>query len=1155
MAVLVGVTNLNKPNFLDRVTRARNGRSGSLLLSSARHRIVVTASVASRIMEELPPPGVNPLVDRFIQGQEGSTIGVSPVGGEVLASAKRVPLAGWYLVAILPTDEAFAPIRDMQRRTLLAAWLFTLVAGAATALMLRRQLAPMRQAAQALERLASSEAPELLAVGRDDEVGQLIGAFNRVVARLTLREAALKQSEADARAALHSASQSLEQLNLQKYAIDQHAIVATTDVLGRIGYVNDRFCEISGYSSDELLGQDHSMVNSGVHPKGFFKAMYRSVARGEVWHGEVCNRAKAGHLYWLQTTIVPFMDEAGKPRQYIAIRADITQRKAAEQELQLHREQLENRVQLQTADLRASAQSMQAMLLDLERQREVLRESEMRFQLAIEGADEGIWDWNFATNTFYHSPRMAEMLGYSDQELPPTVQAWAPLASEQDRDHYFAQMKAHFIDPAHEFRVLVRLRHRQGDWRWIESHGRASRDANGRAVRFTGTHSDVTERKTAEEAAHAANHAKSEFLANMSHEIRTPMNGVVGMADILMQTEMQPSQRRMLGTIHDSALALLHILNDVLDYSKIEAGMLQVESIATHLRELTEDVAELMLTNASAQAIELSLFVSPQLPQWIATDPNRLRQVLLNLLGNAIKFTHGGEQRRGRVDLTVEPCALGDGAQGLRLVVSDNGIGIDEEAQRRLFQPFTQADESTARRFGGTGLGLSISQRLVALMHGRITVQSRLGEGSVFTVELPLRESRPARATAADPRLDGVQVIALSLKPSGMKVVPTYCTAAGASFSLAADLDTARELAREALARGPTVVLLGLSASALDAELDLPQGVGLVRLLRRTGDRAADASTVLARPLRYLELVRALLLASRAREASTALAHGERRQGLQRPAAPQVEQACRERRLILLAEDNETNREVLLEQLHILGYAAEVAQDGEIALRMWRLGHGRQRYALLLTDCHMPRLDGFELTHAIRASEPAQDRVPIIAVTANAMQGEAQRCIERGMDDYLSKPLRLHELGRMLAKWLPQQARAEQAPATDEAPGLCVWDAGTLSRLIGDDSAMHERLLRKFLANAQLQASSIAAACVGGDLSGASSVAHTLKSAARTVGALALGELCQRLETAGQAADGTGCLAAAQSLPMTLDLVVRAISNHLDGAAPQEAVP
>jgi PAS domain S-box-containing protein len=1078
----------------------------------------------------------------------------------------------------------------------------------------------------------------------------------------------VQQKTLDLQLSIDSTNVALKELQQQKYVLDQHAIVTICDLNGLITYGNDKFAEISGYSQEEFLGHDLSIVNSGHHPHGFFKSMYQMIANGEVWHGEICNRNKHGQLYWEDSTVTAFMDEEGKPQEYIMVRTDITGRKLAEKrerfrgnlvQLLSSKESLASilnsiAVEIERAEptmlcsifltdkgshllkiatapslpeffkkavngieiamgsgtvgtaaftgkrfivedidthaywssykefaKRAELKSCWAqpfhsasgrllgaiaiyyrhlhtpayvevsmieqaanligIAINKKRGEDALIESEKRFELAIEGADEGIWDMDLVTGQLYHSPRMWQMLGYTEQELPTKRNAWNAITDPELIADFLNQSTAHFRNPKKEVRAIGRMRHKNGSWRWILSQGRASRNENGRAIRFTGTNTDITDRKQAEEDALAANRAKSEFLANMSHEIRTPMNGVVGMVDILQRTELSAVQHHMLETIQNSSVALLSILNDILDFSKIEAGKLEVETIPTYLREVVEDVTKLMLNIAIKKNVEISVFVDPTLPTWIFSDPTRLRQILFNLLGNALKFT---AQEEGKVMLHVHPITNADKKPCVQFRIIDNGIGMNEKVLASLFQAFTQADASTARKFGGTGLGLSITQRLVSLMHGKISARSTLGAGSIFFVELPLEvaQAPTGKQTYVYPDITGIKVLVVTTDLACSTLLQAYLIATEAEVSFVDNLDLAYQHLQES--GDKTVLLLDTMNmnAATPVSKDWPKNVSILKLVRNLSNDDTVRDEVRAAPLFFYDLIHAVAVAS----GRLLLSDDDQKQNNKDTVtrkAPSIEQALANNQLILLAEDNETNREVVLEQLRLIGYAAEAAEDGAIALQKWRTG----RYAMLLTDCHMPNMDGFELTAAIRKEETS-GRLPIVAITGNAMQGEAERCRDRGMDDYLTKPLRINELSQMMSKWLPRSDEIEFARKQSEKSipdTLAIWSPSTLGELVGDNPAMHTRLLAKFLVKAKDQIAAIEFARTEGNVTIVADVAHTLKSAARTVGALALGELCQVIETTGRNGDTTQCMSLATDVPAAFAAAAELIEKHL----------
>ena len=626
---------------------------------------------------------------------------------------------------------------------------------------------------------------------------------------------------------------------------------------------------------------------------------------------------------------------------------------------------------------------------------------------------------------------------------------------------------------------------------------------------------DITDRKNAEEAlneakteAEAATQSKSLFLATMSHEIRTPMNGVLGMLEMLTRSPLNGEQREMVDVIGQSASSLLTIIDDILDMSKIEAGKLQLDYIPLSLRNLVEVAVQLAAPRTREKELELAWWVDPGLPDQVLCDPVRLRQILLNLLTNAVKFTE-----RGTVVVRVSAAEIQPQAALARFEVVDTGIGLSPDQAGSLFTAFVQAEGSTTRRFGGTGLGLSICRRLAEMMGGQIGVDSELGVGSTFWFELPLEPS-PEPAAALAQELEGLSLLVVDDLAESRLTMAAALRARGAQVIEAGNMLEAAQALRAA--RPPDLALIDLPVP-IEAMLNaMTQRIGHGRVLLTLPSGHGTAATFCEEhgflpPI--LKPVRAAVLA-RTVGAALGWAGTEPAEGIAARAEPlSPEAAMAAGRLILVAEDNAVNRLVIAKQLAELGHTFEIAHDGEAAWQMLR----EKPFGLLLSDCAMPVLDGYDLTRRIRANEAEQNdpHLPVIALTANVSVGEMEKCRASGFDDYLSKPVVLTQLAACIDQWLPPLADAPErieiaVPASGAATLL---DIAHFAQIVGsDDRAVLGEVLGYFIATFETTFASVRGALAARDREALSLTAHTAKGAARSACAPVLADILQEIE-------------------------------------------
>jgi two-component system, sensor histidine kinase and response regulator len=824
---------------------------------------------------------------------------------------------------------------------------------------------------------------------RGKELSQLGADFNHMLEELAQRDAALV--EARARLELRVAARTRElEAEIGERSKAESALREQTTYLntlvegspigivaenehGKIEMSNQAFRELFGYSTEELAGKSIDELLASGEERGEAEALTKSVLAGSTVHKTVQRRHKSGLLVDVEAYGVPFVVD-GVLRGQIGLYQDISER-----------------VQTQRA----------------------LRESEELFRTLGAMAPVGITLMNEAGEVNYVNEHYTTITGLTPDEA--CKNGWKRIVHPDDLQRV-SQEREELIARKEDYAMNYRYLTHDGRTVWVEVRAKGFSREKGGERGYVVVVQDVTERQNAaerlqqaKEAAEAANRAKSEFLANMSHEIRTPMNGILGMTELALDTELTAEQREYLEMVRSSTESLLGIINDILDFSKIEAGKLELESSLFSLMDCIEETLRPLAVRAHQKGLELTWTVDPQIPEQLMGDGTRLRQILINLAGNAVKFTKEGE-----VSIRAERLAPADGKERVQFVVEDTGIGIPAEKQTKIFEAFVQADASTTREFGGTGLGLSISAQLVKLMGGEIWVESRAGKGTKFYFMLPLEQAqtpRAVRAHADDAVLGGTSVLVADDNEVNRRLLEVLLPGWGMEASLAADGQEALEKFEERMKKGEPFPLV-----LLDKNMPQMSGFETAERLRRMAGKEQTAILILTssptvedaelalrlgiarhlgKPLQRSELRQAMIAALSGTEARKA-----RRKFRKRAAASSGLK-------ILLSEDNPVNQRLAMRLLEKMGHEVSLAANGKEALEM----SAAEDFGLILMDLQMPIMGGIEATRLIREREKLNGkRTPIVAMTAHALKGDRKKCLEAGMDGYVSKPIHVEVL-------------------------------------------------------------------------------------------------------------------------------------------------
>lgn len=886
----------------------------------------------------------------------------------------------------------------------------------------------------------------------------------------------------------------LRENNALLTTLNLHGIISTADSAGLVTDVNDAFCHISGYSREELIGQSYRLVDSHTHDSAFWQSMWHNIANGVSWRGEICNKAKSGHLYWVDTTIAPFKNNTGQIERYISIQIDITASKIQQTNLLIARNQL-----VRAADV----------------------------------AELGIWTWNIPEGTFSFDDRMNDIYALPEEmrNTPLPLEYWYSLLHPDDLLNVQNTIKI-ALDNGSIYRQIFRIIV-HGQVRYIQSTGTVEHDEQGDAVLMMGINRDITQQReaenilqTARDAAEEANKAKSAFLANMSHELRTPMNAILGMLTLLRKTGLNNKQADYAVKSEAATRTLLRLLNDILDFSKIESGKMELECIPFDIHVMLRDLAVILSSNLKIKKVEVLFDIDPALPQFVEGDSMRLQQILTNLGGNALKFTEQGE-----VVLFIKVLKQDSHQVTLHFGVRDTGIGIAPEHQESIFSGFTQAEASTTRRFGGTGLGLVISQRFVALMGGTLELESQPGQGSLFhftitlslssSVNLTTNNETPGTLAGRAQELNHLRVLVVDDNPTAGELIKRMGESLKWTVDVATSGEQALELMKQQRDSGITYGALfidwqmpgldGWQTSKYVRELMPADNTPMIvmitahdreMLLQRSEEDQALLDGYLVKPITASMLLDSVIDAL-----------NERKQpDVAKPRMAESSNQLSGIRL-LIVEDNLNNQQIARELLEDEGATVTIANHGKEAIDI--LEKTPTLFDLVLMDLQMPVMDGFNATQYIRRTLGLKE-LPIIAMTANAMISDRDACLAAGMNDHIGKPFDLNNLIQTIRKYSGHTdttvsvSRVSPSSLPAELKNIATTTGieveSALNRL-GGDVSLYQKMLSLFAADLATLPAQLDELMKQGDHHSASRLLHTIKGLSAQLGATEL-SLC-----------------------------------------------